>query len=150
MKVNNIVVLVLMFLTFSLGINAQGNGRHGKRLSQERFVAELEKFIASEADLTPQECNKLFPIMREMYGKQRLYFDKLKQMHQKCPKNESDCRNAVKQRDKIDLDMKKLQQTYHNKMLDAISPCKVMMVLNAEDKFHRAKLKDWSRKGNKN
>ena len=46
MKVNNIVVLFLMFLTFSLGINAQGNGRPGKRLSQERFVAELEKFIA--------------------------------------------------------------------------------------------------------
>ena len=87
--------------------------------------------------------------MREMYGKQRLYFDKLKQLHQKCPQNEEDCRNAVKQRDKIDLDMKKLQQTYHNKMLEAVSPCKVMKVLNAEDRFHRTELKDWSRKGNK-
>ena len=138
-----------MLLTFSLNINSQGKKRPQSRISKEQFVAELEKFIAAEADLTPQECNTLFPIMREMYAKQRTYFDKLKHLHQQNPQNETDCRNAVKQRDKIDLDMKKLQQTYHNKMLDAVSPCKVMKVLNAEDKFHRTKLKDWSRKVNR-
>ena len=141
--VNNIIVLVLMLLSFSGSIFAEVS--QGKRLSQEQFVAELEKFVAAEAELTPQEAAKLFPIMREMYNKQRLYFDKLKQMHRNCPTTDDECRDAVKQRDKIDLDIKKLQQAYHVKMLNVVSPRKVMRAINAEDKFHRMKLKDWSR-----
>ena len=41
-----------------------------------------------------------------------------------------------------------LQQTYHNKMLEAVSPCKVMKVIFAEDRFHRRMLKKWTRKDN--
>ena len=111
-------------------------------------MAELEKFIAAEADLTQQECNKLFPVMREMYSKQRVYFDKMKNQNKKCPQTEDECREAVKMRDKIDLDIKKLQQTYHNKMLNVVSARKVMKVILAEDRFHRRMLKKWTRKDN--
>ena len=135
-------------LASSIGVNAQA-GHGGKRLSKEQFMAELEKFITAEADLTPQECSRLFPIMREMYAKQRVYFDKMKNKNMKQPQTEAECREAVKMRDKIDLDIKKLQQTYHNKMLDAVSPCKVMKVIFAEDRFHRRMLKNWTRKDNK-
>ena len=135
-------------LASSIGVNAQA-GHGGKRLSKEQFMAELEKFITAEAELTPQECSRLFPIMREMYAKQRVYFDKMKNKNMKQPQTEAECREAVKMRDKIDLDIKKLQQTYHNKMLDAVSPCKVMKVIFAEDRFHRRMLKNWTRKDNK-
>ena len=64
------------------------------------------------------------------------------------PQTEEECREAVQRRDKIDLDMKKLQQTYHNKMLNVVSPCKVMKAIFAEDRFHRRMLKNWSRKDN--
>lgn len=112
-------------------------------------MADLEKFVTAEADLTPQECSRLFPIMREMYFKQRKYFEKMKHSNMKMPKTEAECREAVKMRDKIDLDIKKLQQTYHNKMLEAVSPCKVMKVILAEDRFHRRMLKNWTRKDKK-
>lgn len=147
MKVLKVFVLLMMLAS---AIVVQAQAKHGgNRLSKEQFMAELEKFIAAEADLTPQECNKLFPVMREMYSKQRVYFDKMKNQYKKFPQTEAECREAVKMRDKIDLDIKKLQQTYHNKMLDVVSPRKVMKVILAEDRFHRSMLKKWSRKDNK-
>ncbi|MGN1229110.1 MAG: hypothetical protein ACI4T5_05570 [Prevotella sp.] len=142
------ILLLFVMLASSIGVNAQA-GHGGNRLSKEQFMAELEKFITAEADLTPQECNKLFPIMREMYSKQRVYFDKMKGKKKKQPQTEAECREAVMMRDKIDIDIKKLQQTYHNKMLDAVSPCKVMKVIFAEDRFHRRMLKNWTRKDHK-
>lgn len=149
MRFRKIIVLVMMLWAMCLSVNAQQNGHHGKRLSKEQFMAEMEKFVTAEAELTPQECKKLFPIMREMYSKQRAYFNKLKLQNKKRPQSEEDCRDAVIMRDKIDIDIKKIQQAYHNKMLRAISPCKVMRVIYAEDKFHREKLKNWGRKGKK-
>lgn len=148
MKISKIIVLVMMMMAMSLSINAQQNKQKNcNRFSKEQFMAEMEKFVTAEAELTPQECKKLFPIMREMYAKQRAYFDKLKMQHKKRPQSEEECRESVIMRDKIDIDIKKIQQTYHNKMLRAISPCKVMRVIFAEDKFHREKLKNWGRKG---
>ena len=85
----------------------------------------------------------------ERYFKQRKYFDKMKHSNKKMPRTDAECREAVKMRDKIDLDIKKLQQTYHNKMLNVVSPCKVMKVILAEDRFHRRMLKNWSRKDKK-
>lgn len=149
MRLNKIIVMVVMLWAMYLSVNAQQNGHHGNRISKEQFMAEMEKFVAAEAELTPQECKKLFPIMREMYSKQRAYFNKLKLQNKKRSQSEEDCRDAVIMRDKIDIDIKKIQQTYHNKMLHAISPCKVMRVIFAEDKFHREKLKNWGRKGYK-
>ena len=146
MKVLKVFVL-LMILASAIVVQAQAK-HGGNRLSKEQFMAELEKFIAAEADLTPQECNKLFPVMREMYSKQRVYFDKMKNQNKKCPQTEDECREAVKMRDKIDLDIKKLQQSYHNKMLNVVSARKVMKVILAEDRFHRRMLKKWTRKDN--
>ena len=140
-------LFLFLWLACATIANAQNPG--GNRLSKEQFMAELEKFITAEADLTPQECSRLFPIMREMYFKQRKYFEKMKHSNMKMPKTEAECRAAVKMRDKIDLDIKKLQQTYHNKMLEAVSPCKVMKVILAEDRFHRRMLKNWTRKDKK-
>ena len=144
MKIGKILLLFVLMTCSSIA-SAQHNGR----LSKDQFMAELEKFIAAEADLTQQECNKLFPVMREMYSKQRVYFDKMKNQNKKCPQTEDECREAVKMRDKIDLDIKKLQQTYHNKMLNVVSARKVMKVILAEDRFHRRMLKKWTRKDNK-
>ena len=144
MKVLKVFVLLMMLASATV---VQAQAKHGgNRLSKEQFMAELEKFITAEANLTPQECNKLFPIMREMYAKKRVYFDKMKGPKMKMPQTEEECREAVQKRDKIDIDMKKLEQTYHNKMLNAVSPCKVMKVIFAEDRFHRRMLKNWSRK----
>lgn len=144
MKIGKILLLFVLMTCSSIA-SAQHNGR----LSKDQFMADLEKFITAEANLTPQECNKLFPIMREMYAKKRVYFDKMKGPKMKMPQTEEECREAVQKRDKIDIDMKKLEQTYHNKMLNAVSPCKVMKVIFAEDRFHRRMLKNWSRKDNK-
>lgn len=142
------IIIMAMLLVVSLDADAQGK-QCGQRLSKEQFMAELEKFLTTEAELTPQECSRLFPIMREMYSRQRAYFDKMKKQNMRKPQSEEECRQAVKLRDKMDIDIKKMQQTYHNKMLNVISPCKVRRVIFAEDKFHRQMLKDWSRNGRK-
>ena len=112
MKVLKVFVLLMMLASASV-VNAQAK-HGGNRLSKEQFMAELEKFIAAEADLTPQECNKLFPVMREMYSKQRVYFDKMKNQNKKCPQTEAECREAVRKSDQIDPDIRHQPRTSPN------------------------------------
>ena len=47
--------------------------------------------------------------------------------------------------DKMDIELKRIQQQYHNKFLDILPACKVMKAIKAEDKFHRNMLKRWSK-----
>ena len=85
-----------------------------------RFEAELEQFIVEEACLTPKEASVFFPLYREMRKKQMVYFNKMR-----------------READQRDLDLKKLQQQYHNKFMKVLSPSKTFRVIRAEEKFHR-------------
>ena len=54
------------------------------------------------------------------------------------------CDYLIKQQDKLELELKKIQQTYHNKFLEILPAGKVFDVIRAEERFHRHSLKQWS------
>lgn len=129
----------------SASLNAQGEKR--PKFSPEKFHADLERFIVKEACLTPCESAAFFPLYGEMYKKQRVVFDSMRRLDRSNPVSDADCSKAIKERDKLDLELKKIQQSYHNKFLHVLSPRKVFEVLKAEDRFHRRMLKrGWGRK----
>ena len=55
------IILILSFLcVISSGLYAQER----QRFSPERFEAELEQFITTDACLTPEESARFFPLYR--------------------------------------------------------------------------------------
>lgn len=47
------------------------------------------------------------------------------------------CKRLVQKRDEVELELKKIQQNYHNKFFTVLSASKVFDVLRAEERFHR-------------
>lgn len=135
------VVLMLQLMTV-----AGANDNRPNNWSRERFMCDLERFIACEACLTPNEAAAFFPVFQEMYKKQRVVFDQMRNLDRlQAPVSDQACKEAIKTRDKLDLELKRIQQTYHNKFMSILPPHKVYDIIKAEDKFHRQMLKRWSK-----
>lgn len=79
-----------------------------------------------------------------MLQKQRSRFDKMRKIWRQKPKNETACREVIKERDKLDLELKRIQQSYHNKLLAVIPAHKLFDVIKAEERFHRGMLRKYS------
>lgn len=118
---------------------------HKPKFSPEKFDQELRQYIVKEASLTQQEADAFFPVYKEMREKQRLLFNKQKQLGKDKPSTDEGCKKAVAERDAIELEQKKIQQTYHNRFFDVLPASKVYDVLKAEDRFHRHKLQQWGK-----
>ena len=118
-----------------------------QKFSPEKFQADLEQFITKEACLTTQEAAKFFPIYKEMQAKQRTVYERQRQLGFGKPADEKGCEKNIRQRDEYDLELKRIQQTYHNKFLSVISASKLYDVINAEDRFHRQMLRGWNAGG---
>ena len=140
---------VLFTFAFALSVAAQPN-KQQQQFSPERFNAELQEFITKEAKLTPQEAAKFFPIYKEMQQKQRALFERQKQLGMAKPEDEKACEKAIRERDEIELELKRIQQTYHKKFLEILPASKVYDILQAENRFHRRMLRKWSNPGNHN
>ena len=138
------ITILFLSLFLALAVMAQDGQQKPGQFSPERFQAELEQFITREACLTPQEAAKFFPIYKEMQAKQRATFERQRQLGKVKPTDEKGCEKAIRQRDEYDLELKRIQQTYHNKFLSVLSASKLYDVLKAEDRFHRQMLRGWS------
>lgn len=114
-----------------------------QKFSPEKFQAEMEQFITKEAGLTADEAAKFFPIYREMQQKQRGVFAKVREESRLKPTDDASCKRLVQKRDEVELELKKIQQTYHNKFFTVLSASKVFDVLRAEERFHRRAFRNW-------
>lgn len=135
--------LLLILAVFFVCVQAFPQNKR-QRFSPEKFKAEMEQFIAKEACLTPQESAKFFPVYDEMNRKQRALFNRMRRLWRVKPADEKGCREAIEKRDQLELEMKQIYQTYHNKFMSIIPAKKLFDVINAEDKFHRRVLKKYN------
>lgn len=115
-----------------------------EKFSPEKFQAELEQFITREASLTPEECAKFFPLYREMQQKQRAVYKQMRELGRNKPADEASCKQAVQKRDALELEQKRIQQTYHDKFFRVLPASKVYDVIRAEDRFHRFAFRNFS------
>ena len=134
-------VAISLLLIMTLAVSAQDN----KRFSPEKFEADLRCYITKEASLTPQEADKFFPIFREMREKQRAIYDKMRKLGMNKSSDEEACKQAIIEYDKLNLELRQLDVTYHKRMLKVIPASKVYAVMNAENGFHRQMMKGWQK-----
>lgn len=132
---------ILFLFILALAVKAQDE----KKFSPEKFDAELQLFIINEAKLTPQEAAKFFPVYKEMQSKQRSLYDRQRNLVTMTPNDEASCLKAIKERDEIELELKRIQQSYHERFLEVMSASKVYATLKAEDKFYRRVFRRFNR-----
>ena len=116
-----------------------------QKFSPEKFQADMEQFITQEAKLTSDEATKFFPLLREMQQKQRAVYAKIKKECSQRPSNEEEIKKVVQKRDTYELELKTIQQTYHNKFFKVLQPSKVFDAIIAEDRFHRRAFRNWGK-----
>jgi hypothetical protein len=127
-----LLVFAVLMLMVVLGASAEEQ----QKFSPEKFQADLEQYITTEAGLTNEEAAKFFPLYREMQKKQRVVYNKMHELF-KLPHDEASCKRAVQRRDQLEIELKQIAQTYHNKFLRVLPASKVIGTIIAEDKFHR-------------
>ena len=114
-----------------------------QKFSPEKFQADMEQFITKEASLTAEEAAKFFPLYREMQQKQRAVWNQMKDMGRNKPAYETGCKQAVQKRDELELEQRRIIQTYHNKFFKVLPASKVYDVIIAENKFHRFAIRNF-------
>lgn len=119
-----------------------------QKFSPEKFQADLEQYITTEAGLTNEEAAKYFPLYREMQQKQRVVYNKIHELF-KLPHDEASCKRAIQRRDQLEIELKRIAQTYHNKFLRVIPASKVIGTIVAEDKFHRRAFRKFGQQRNR-
>ena len=142
MKKSLKTILPVLFLLMGMtGVQAQEQ----KKFSPEKFEADMEAFITTEAALTTQEAAHFFPLFREMHQKQRAVYDRMRQAGKEKPANDKSASEVIKECDKLAIEAKQIEQQYHNKMLKELSPVKVYQAIKAENRFHRQMMKGWQK-----
>ena len=138
-----LLVFAVLMLVVVLGASAEEQ----QKFSPEKFQADLEQYITTEAGLTNEEAAKFFPLYREMQQKQRVVYNKIHELF-KLPHDEASCKRAIQRRDQLEIELKQIAQTYHNKFLRVIPASKVIGTIVAEDKFHRRAFRKFGQQRN--
>ncbi|WP_308225513.1 hypothetical protein [uncultured Prevotella sp.] len=136
MSLRRYIISILLILCGVLAI-----AQEPKKFDPAQFEANLEQFVATEARLTPAESAEFFPLYREMRKKQMAYFSDDRRWHYIDEADDKACADAIRQIDNNDIEIKRLQQAYHEKFLHILPASKVYRIIKAEDKFHRQQFK---------
>ena len=139
-----LLVFAVLMLMVVLGASAEEQ----QKFSPEKFQADLELYITTEAGLTNEEAAKFFKLYREMQQKQRVVYNKIHELF-KLPHDEASCKRAIQRRDQLEIELKQIAQTYHNKFLRVIPASKVIGTIVAEDKFHRRAFRKFGQQRNR-
>ncbi|MCD8282945.1 MAG: hypothetical protein LUC22_06815 [Prevotella sp.] len=132
------ITILCLLLCAAFSTAQDGGGAPGKgNFDPKDFEQRLEKFVVKEAGITKTEAAKFLPIYREMRQKQIAIMDADRQARKKKPATDKECEAVIKAHDAAEVQLKRVLQTYHAKMLAVIPASKVMKVTLAENKFHR-------------
>ena len=117
-----------------------------RRFNPEEYQKKLEAHIKKFAGLTPQEAKEFFPLLREMQKQQRAIFMRQKKMDKSIFNDNKAALEAIVQHDNAELQIKKLQQTYHKRFLKVLPATKVLKCITAEDMFNRQMMRGFAGK----
>jgi hypothetical protein len=133
----------LILLCWLTALTAQAQER--PKFSPEKFEADMEAFITREAKLTEQEAAKYFPLLREMHQKQRTIYTRMRKISTETGTDEQACAKAVRECDRLNIELREIEQRYHEKMLRVVPACKVYAAIAAESRFHRQMMRGWGK-----
>lgn len=131
------IITILLLSVATLCITAQTR----RKFDPEAYRLEQRRYILANAQLTSDESTVFFALYDAMRARERQLFDKIRLNRRSRPTTDAECRQAVIDHDNTEIQLKKIQQQYHMKMLRALPPRKVMRCLLLAEKFDRDKLR---------
>lgn len=129
LKRNTFIILMLLICTFS--------GFAQRHFNPELFKIQLHKYILEKVQLSNQEKIAFFPIYDQMLNKRRGIFMQLRAIYHTKPVSEQQAKALIAKSDKLEIELKHIEQTYHQQLLRVISARKLCYILKAERHFHR-------------
>ena len=161
--------LVCMMLTMSLTSQAKPDGdkkdkkekfeKRGdmhKKFSPEKYYKHMEEYISKSADLTDNEKAKFFPLFKEMLEAQRKIVEQDREVMRsfKDAKTESDFEKIIDKTTSLQVENKKIEQTYYKKFAKVLTWEKICKVRMAQTRFNMKALRSFSprdaRRGGRN
>ena len=138
------ILYILFALLFSITAEAQNGQR--KEFSPELFKKKLELFITKEVGLTPAEGQRFFPLLHEMFEKQRKNNDKGRDLMRNVGENASETayETVLEQSSALEIENKKIEKQYLKKFHSVLSWKKVYKVRRALIRFQIEALKRFS------
>lgn len=133
-----IITGLLLFCT--LAVSAQDEEEVVKQdpKAQEKIKAARIAYITEKLGLTPAEAEKFWPIYNEFAARRQELRKEFEQARKNKPANQSDEQH---QKDMVDLGLKvkqselDLEKDYSNRILNVITPQKLMALRKAEQDF---------------
>lgn len=121
----------------------QGGGQQQRPFSPELFNQKLEQFVKENAKLSDAECQRLFPLMHEMLNKQREINGKIQHtIYQGFgDKEEAEYEQIINKVTNLEVESKKIEQTYYKKFHSILSWKKIYRVRFALSKWNVEALK---------
>lgn len=147
------IFFICLFSVLSLGLSAQGAGQKKggpRHFDPQKFEAQLEEYVMKKAGFTTAESEKFLPIFREMRKKEVQVMKSSRNAFRGRPTTDKECEEAIRNHDNCEVQLKKIKQTYHARMLKVVPASKTMKAIHAHDDFHREafrKVEDMKREG---
>lgn len=111
--------------------NNDGNQQNKKDFSIEAYKKGLEEHVRRGAELTPQECEKLFPLMHEMMEKKKELSDQQRGLYKNLfnkDVSDSEYEDIINKSLDYDIQINKLEKAYYKKFHSIICWKKVFKV----------------------
>ena len=128
--------IITIALFFSVTISA------AEKFDPQAYKKELHKYITKKANFKDSEATCFFKLFDEMRAKERKLFEQARNIAKQKPNTDEEIKNVISKADEIEISIKKVQQTYHQKMLKHLPVKKVYKALKAAEFYDRTKFKD--------
>ena len=140
-------LLCLCIMAQSQGASGQvKNDRHRREFNPELYRKNMAEFVTAHAKLTEAEATATFQIINELHQKQHKLMGQHKEMMKKGMAenlSEAEYEKIVTKSTEIDVEIKKLDQVYFNKLHSVLPWKKVYAVRMALNRFQLEALKQF-------
>ena len=126
-------------------------GLKKEHFSPEKYRKMLEGFITKEVNLSENERQKFYPLLNEMMEAQRKLMDEEREILKsgKQAKTEADFEHIVTKTTELQVENRRIEQTYYKKFAKVLTWEKIYKVRMAITKFNMHALRKFSPQKNK-
>ncbi len=124
------IFVTLAFCCSLLSVSSQ------KHFDARAFESQMQAYVIQQARLSTEESRRFIPLYKEMVAKKRKLHDELRQIQRQHTDNVRKARALIERADNLEVRMKQVERSYHQRMLKVLNAVKVKAVLDAERKYH--------------
>lgn len=137
-----ITLLFAFVVMLSMMAQQEHKGRR-REFSPEDFRRRMEEFITKDANLTSQEAQAFFPLLHEMFTKQRRINDEIRSLTMSVngESTEEECAKIINKVSALEIENKELEKDYYKKFHSALSWKKIIKVRCSLHRFNMEALK---------